>query len=159
MRVTIDTKSLRACSRKGCTNSAPYFRHHLGNDGLLAAWGFFWARKTYHRYYSTREVCDSCHMACHYLYEQLLPLNSWGERPRNLKQIHKWFEALRNRYIQIGKRFLDGKIPYPDIPADYREKWQRSQSIWKMRRSATGQPVKSVKPVNLNPHRIRFDHE
>lgn len=147
MRVRLDTTQARGCARLGCYNPPPHFRHHLGNDALLAHFSRR-VKKNYYRWTSCAKVCDECHMTIHFLYEQELPLDLWKKwSPHGI-----W--RLREKFISLGKRFLAGKIPVPKVTAYFRAQWQESSLTYRARLEASS--PKAVKRPVTNP---KFNHE
>lgn len=121
MRATLHTDQVNRCERQGCFNPPPYYRHHLGNDGVLARYSRR-IRKGYYKYRHCARICDDCHMRCHFLY---LPI---------LRKWRIWTDAgvwrLRAKFITIGTEWLRGKRPNPIVTEEFRAQWQRSHSTW-----------------------------
>ena len=63
-------------------------------------------------------------MTLHYIYDQANYMKGWTQF--SIKGI----ERLRQRYIRLGKLWLDGRIPTPTVPQEFRANWQKSLLTW-----------------------------
>lgn len=134
MRVTINTKSVRACvlAKFGKCTKGPLHRHHTGNDGWLKFYHPAIQRQ-YQLFLDCEDVCDYHHMAVHYLYE----LSGLHDLSSIANKGFKGIMERRTEFIVYFQKIKSGEVKLKRVPKLFRDQWKASRKKWQTRSPQT----------------------